>query len=148
VGNTKLMGCKSIVKITILKYINIKIKLNWVHLSLNFGEVVLSDTTQGWVCPNNRTIVYMFIFFYMFAPTMHGRYKVQNLFFSILIFIKIIMSLYCVPIDANFQHSRLNTISRASHLSPIPTFVMLYVVGVLMMNFNLTFGTLNSKCHN
>jgi hypothetical protein len=27
------------------------IKLNWVHLSLNFGEVIPSGTTQGWVCP-------------------------------------------------------------------------------------------------
>ncbi len=45
------------------------------------------------------------------------------------------MSFYCILIDANFRHSRLNTNNRASHLSPIPTFVMLYVVGILMMNF-------------
>jgi len=25
------------------------LKLNWVHFSLNFGEVVFSGTTQGWV---------------------------------------------------------------------------------------------------
>jgi hypothetical protein len=110
---------------------------------LNFGEVVLSRTTQGWVCPNN------WIISYMFAPTMNGRLEsTKDFLFSNLIFIKIIMSLYCVPIDANFQHSRLDTNNRASHLSPIPTFVMLYVVGILMMNFNLTFGTLNSKCQN
>jgi hypothetical protein len=85
----------------------------------------------------------------MFAPTMHGRLKSSKDFlFSILIFNKIILSIFCVPIDANFQHSRLNTNNRASHLSPIPTFVMLYVVGILMMDLNLTFGTLNSKCHN
>ncbi len=58
------------------------------------------------------------------------------------------MSFYCPPIDAKFQHSRLNINNRARHHSPIPTFVMLYVVGILMMNFNLTFGTSNSKCHN
>jgi hypothetical protein len=28
-----------------------KIKLYWVHLSLNFGEMVPSSTTQGWVSP-------------------------------------------------------------------------------------------------
>jgi hypothetical protein len=28
-----------------------KIKLYWVHLSLNFGEMVLNGTTQGWACP-------------------------------------------------------------------------------------------------
>ncbi len=42
--NTNPMYCKSIIKITII-YIYI-----WVHLSLNFGEVVPSGTNLGWVC--------------------------------------------------------------------------------------------------
>jgi hypothetical protein len=36
------------VKTTILNKLNFVIKLNWVHLSLNFGKLVPSATTQGW----------------------------------------------------------------------------------------------------
>jgi hypothetical protein len=42
------MWCKSIIKIT-KDWIS-SIKLNWIHLSLNFGEVVPISTIEGWVC--------------------------------------------------------------------------------------------------
>jgi len=43
------------------------IKLNWVHISLNFGEMVPSCTKQGWVCPWSRIIWLLICYIYYFS---------------------------------------------------------------------------------
>jgi hypothetical protein len=45
------MWCKSTIKKDNKKNYVSLIELNWVHLSLDFVEKVLSGTTHGWVCP-------------------------------------------------------------------------------------------------